>query len=273
MRGPIVLVLVGCFACSHGTARDASRVDASSTSLRDAGPAARRDGAADSGSAGPRTDATPLSFVVFSKTAGFRHDSIAPATAALAEIAAKHGATFESTEDGSLLTTKLSRASAVVFLMTTGDVLDAAQQSEVERYMRQGGGFVGVHSSADTEYDWPFYRELNGAWFSGHPAVQPATLIVEENALVSFLPREWMRTDEWYNFQDNPRTRGVTVLLRLDESSYSGGTHGADHPIAWTHAVGEGRAFYTGLGHTRESWQEPLLLQHVEQGLLWAAGK
>lgn len=254
----MLLVSFGIVACStgaHSAARDAgtdaARVDAGS----------QRDAAAE----------LPLSILAFSKTAAFRHDSIAPATAALAEIAAKHSATFESTEDADVLITKLPHARVVVFLMTTGDVLNDAQQTELERYMRQGGGFVGVHSSADTEHDWPFYRDLNGAWFADHPPTQPAKLIVEDNALVSFLPREWMRTDEWYNFKDNPRTRGVTVLLRLDESSYTGGKHGDDHPIAWTHAVGEGRAFYTGLGHTEESWQEPLLLQHVEQGLLWAA--
>jgi len=239
----LVLLFTGTLACSsgaHGAAHDAS---------------------------------SGLQIVVFSKTAGYRHGSIAPATAALFQIAAAHDASIESTEDAAVLVTKLSSASVVVFLMTTGDVLDAAQQTELEQYMLRGGGFVGVHSAADTEYDWPFYRDLNGAWFSGHPVVQPASLIVEEHELVSFLPREWMRTDEWYNFQDNPRARGVTVLLRLDERSYSGGTHGEDHPIAWAHAVGEGRSFYTGLGHTRESWEEPQLLQHVERGLLWAAGK
>jgi uncharacterized protein len=256
----MLLVFLGIVACStgaHSAARDASDGQA----RRDAG---RRDaGAADGGKV--------LSILAFSKTKAFRHDSIAPATAALSEIAAKHNAMFESTEDAEVLVTKLPNASVVVFLMTTGDVLDDTQQTALERYMRQGGGFVGVHSSADTEHDWPFYRDLNGAWFADHPPTQPAKLIVEDNALVAFLPREWTRTDEWYNFKDNPRTRGVTVLLRLDESSYRGGTHGDDHPIAWTHSVGEGRAFYTGLGHNEESWQEPLLLQHVEQGLLWAA--
>lgn len=226
--------------------------------------------------AGPSDDAgialAPLRILVFSKTTGFRHESIGPATAALAAIADRIGAAFEATEDAALMIGKLAATDVVVFMMTTGDVLDDAQQTAFESYMRAGGGFVGVHSAADTEYGWPFYRELNGAWFAGHPATQPAKVIVDapDNPLVSFLPREWMRTDEWYNFVDNPRARGVTVLLRLDEASYSGGTMGGDHPIAWSHSVGEGRAFYTGIGHTVESWEEGLVLQHVERGVVWA---
>jgi type 1 glutamine amidotransferase len=248
----LVVAALACSSGAHVTVRDAS---------------------ADNGKPDAAKASAPLQIVVFSKTAGFRHDSIAPATRALADIADKHQASFESTEDAAVLVSKLGSASVVVFLMTTGDVLDATQQSELERYMREGGGFVGVHSSADTEYDWPFYRDLNGAWFADHPAVQEAKLTPTDHELVSFLPRDWLRTDEWYNFKDNPQTRGVSVLLRLDESSYSGGTHGTDHPIAWAHAIEKGRAFYTGLGHTNESWQEPLFLEHVERGLLWAAGR
>lgn len=264
----LLVALVACTSGAHGgvhaAGTDASQVDARASANME-----------ESGTPREAAAAKPLHIVVFSKTSGYRHDSIGPATTALTGIAAKHKATLESTEDAALLTTKLASASVVVFLMTTGDVLDDAQQAELEHYMRDGGGFVGVHSSADTEYDWPFYRELNGAWFANHPTVQPAQLIIDapDNDLVSFLPREWARTDEWYNFQDNPRARGVTVLLRLDERSYTGGTHGEDHPIAWSHVVGRGRAFYTGLGHTQESWQEALFLQHVERGLLWAAGK
>ena len=121
--------------------------------------------------------------------------------------------------------TNLARFRVVVFLNTTGDVLNAQQEAALEAFVRGGGGFVGVHSAADTEYDWPFYEQLIGAHFESHPQVQPANLYVEDAAhpATAPLPSPWMRTDEWYNFQTNPRP-GVRVLLRIDENSYSGGT-------------------------------------------------
>lgn len=204
---------------------------------------------------------TPLRIQLFSRTNGFRHDSIEAARAAIGAIAAMHGASMDHTEDPAVLTAALSHTDVVVFLMTTGDVLDADQEAQFEHFIRGGGGFVGVHSAADTEYDWPFYGELNGAWFEDHPAVQPATVIVEagDDPRVSFLPRRWERTDEWYNFRANPRGE-VTVLLRLDESTYTGGTMGADHPIAWSRSIDAGRAFYTGFGHISYACIENRLL-------------
>jgi type 1 glutamine amidotransferase len=215
----------------------------------------------------------PLRIFVYSRTVGFRHDTIEPGQKVIAEIAARHKATVASTDDPAQLVAALAQTDVVVFLMTTGDVLDDAQQTQLESFIRNGGGFVGVHSAADTEYDWPFYETLNGAWFADHPAIQPATLVREsaDHPAVSFLPATWQRTDEWYNFRTNPRAK-VQVLLRLDEASYQGGTMGDDHPIVWAHTIDRGRAFYTGLGHTQESWQEPLFLQHIEAALLWAGG-
>jgi type 1 glutamine amidotransferase len=216
----------------------------------------------------------PLRVLVYSRTAGFRHDTIETGQRVLSEIAARHGGTIELTEDPLQLGAALAQADVVVFLMTTGDVLEDAQQTLVEAFIRGGGGFLGVHSAADTEYDWPFYAELNGAWFADHPAIQRARLVREaaDHPAVSFLPATWERTDEWYNFRSNPRGR-VQVLLTLDETSYEGGTQGADHPIVWCHTIDQGRAFYTGLGHTQESWQERMFLQHLEAALLWAAGR
>ncbi|HKU40439.1 MAG TPA: ThuA domain-containing protein [Polyangiales bacterium] len=236
------------------------------------GPAADGGGEGDAGSDDAGSAPQPLRIQVFSRTLGFRHESIEPAQAALRSIAARISAKLELGEDPAQLVTRLADTDVVVFLMTTGDVLDAAQQTAFERFIRDGGGFVGVHSAADTEYDWPFYGALNGAWFKDHPAVQKAKLVVDapSHPIVSSLPASWERSDEWYNFRDNPRGK-VDVLLRLDESSYSGGNMGADHPIAWCHAIDRGRAFYTGLGHTNESWQDAFVLQHVERALLWVA--
>lgn len=213
--------------------------------------------------------------LVFSKTAGFRHDSIEVATQTIAALGAQHGFEVVATEDAAAFAAdNLDGFDTVVFLMTTGDVLDAAQQAAMEAFVSGGGGFVGVHSATDTEYDWPWYGELVGAYFDSHPAIQPATITVEDPAHPStaVLPSPWAATDEWYNFRTSVRG-SAHVLLALDEASYSGGSMGGDHPIAWCKDVGQGRSWYTGLGHTREQWATPELQEHVLGGLLAVMGR
>ncbi|WP_371575076.1 ThuA domain-containing protein [Streptomyces sp. NBC_01314] len=212
--------------------------------------------------------------LVFSKTAGFRHDSIPEGITAVRELGAAHGFAVDATEDADAFTARnLGRYDAVVFLSTTGDVLNPAQQGAFERYIKRGGAYVGVHAAADTEYDWAFYGGLAGAYFQGHPAIQPATVDVEDHAhpATAGLGATWNRTDEWYNYRSNPRDR-AHVLASLDESSYSGGTMNGDHPIAWCQDYRGGRAFYTGGGHTKESFAEPAFRQHLWGGIRWAIG-
>jgi len=212
--------------------------------------------------------------LVFSKTAGFRHSSIEPGIAAIRSLGAANGFEVDATEDaGQFTLANLNRYKAIVFLSTTGDVLNEAQQNAFMSYIRGGGGYVGVHAAADTEYGWSWYGDLMGAYFARHPAPAPARIRVEHrnHPSTSALPDPWNRTDEWYDFQRNPRGR-VTVLLTLDESSYSGGQMGNDHPIAWYHEFDGGRAWYTGGGHTDESFSEPQFLQHLLGGIRYAAG-
>jgi type 1 glutamine amidotransferase len=212
--------------------------------------------------------------LVFTKTTGFRHDSIPAGIAAVRAIGARAGFEVDATEDAAAFTaSSLAGYRAVVFLNTTGDVLDAAQELALQAYVKGGGGFVGVHSAADTEHGWPGYRELLGARFRSHPAIQPGRIRVEwpRHPATRLLPSPWMRTDEWYNFDANPRA-SVAVLLTLEEASYSGGDMGADHPIAWCRILGAGRSFYTGGGHTAESYAEPDFVSHLSGGLRWAAG-
>lgn len=214
--------------------------------------------------------------LVFTRTTGFRHDSIPDGVAAIRRIAGESGMTVDATEDpGAFTDANLARYRLVVFLLTTGDVLDAGEQAALERRLRTGGGWVGVHSASDTEYDWPFYGQLVGAYFAGHPAVQPAVVHVEDHAhpATAALPPVWQRTDEWYDFRFNPRST-VHVLATLDETTYGGGSMGADHPIAWCRELGPVptvRAFYTAGGHTRESYSEPLFVAHLAGGIRWAA--
>ncbi|MGW2712860.1 ThuA domain-containing protein [Streptomyces sp. NPDC001356] len=212
--------------------------------------------------------------LVFSKTAGFRHDSIPEGVAAVRQLGASGGFTVDATEDaGAFTRSTLRRYDAVVFLSTTGDVLDSAQQAAFEDYVHHGGGYVGVHAAADTEYDWGFYGGLAGAYFQSHPAIQPATVRVEDRAhpATSGLARTWNRTDEWYNYRSNPRDR-AHVLASLDESSYTGGTMNGDHPIAWCQEYQGGRAFYTGGGHTKESYADPEFRRHLLGGIRYAIG-
>ncbi|WP_328355905.1 ThuA domain-containing protein [Streptomyces sp. NBC_00445] len=218
---------------------------------------------------------TPYDVLVFSKTAGFRHDSIPAGIQAIRDLGAANSFTVTATEDGNHFTTSnLSRYEAVIFLNTTGDVLNDAQQSAFQSYIGSGGGFVGVHSAADTEYNWPFYGELVGAYFASHPAVQQADVKVEgrAHAATAHLPQTWTRTDEWYNFRTNPRTT-ARVLTTLDESSYSGGSMGADHPHTWCKTHSGGRSFYTGGGHSQASYAEPALRAHLLGGIRYAAGR
>ncbi|WP_328868877.1 ThuA domain-containing protein [Streptomyces sp. NBC_00287] len=212
--------------------------------------------------------------LVFSRTAGFRHSSIDDGIAALRDLGTDNNFTVDATEDPQAFSTgNLGQYKAVVFLSTTGDVLGDAQQTAFEQYINGGGGYVGIHAAADTEYDWPFYEGLAGALFHSHPAIQSATVEVEDRAhdATAHLGTTWQRTDEWYNYRTNPRTT-AHVLASLDESSYTGGNMSGDHPIAWCKDYQGGRAFYTGGGHTDESYGEPAFRRHLLGGIRWAAG-
>ena len=225
-----------------------------------------------------------FSALIFSKTAAFRHTECVPqGTVAIAQMAAKRGFEVDATENADAFTdANLADYDVVIFLCTTGDVLDDAQQAAFERYIRAGGGYAGIHSASDTEYDWAWYGGLVGAYFLDHPGganqFQVATMNVEDrrSAATRRLGRTWTREEEWYNFRSNPRD-DVHVLLSVDESTYdprgyTGSTGMGDHPISWCQPYDGGRAFYTALGHKGVYWEEPKLLSHVLGGIEMAAG-
>lgn len=222
----------------------------------------------------PEHPAPELRVLVFSKTAGFRHSSIPDAVKSIREMGLKYGFDVHATEDAAYFNDgMLPHYAAIIFLSTTGNVLDDEQQGAFERYIRSGGGYVGVHAASDTEYEWPWYGKLVGAYFLGHPAIQDATIRVldREHISTNMLPGEWPRRDEWYNFRSKPGH--VHVLAEIDETTYSGGTMNNDHPIAWCHEFDGGRAFYTAGGHTEESFAEDLFLRHLAGGIYWASGR
>jgi type 1 glutamine amidotransferase len=223
--------------------------------------------------AAPASAAPLTKVLVFSKTAGFRHSSIPNGIAAIQALGTANGFTVTATEDAAQFTTaNLAQYQAVIWLSTTGDVLDATQQTAFQNYIAAGGGYVGIHAAADTEYDWAWYGGLVGAYFHSHPAIQNAQLRVEApvNASTAHLPATWTRSDEWYNYRTNPRPK-VRVLINLNEGSYTGGNMG-DHPITWCQNYGGGRAWYTGLGHTEASYTETNFTKMLLGGIQIAAG-
>jgi len=209
--------------------------------------------------------------LVFSKTKGYRHESIGDGKVALIQLGKKNGFEVDTTENAALFTDeKLKRYSAVVFLSTTMDVLNTVEQSAFKRFIEAGGGFVGIHAAADTEYEWPWYGKLVGAYFKSHPKIQEARIKKVKPFGADKLPDTWVRTDEWYNYKSI--SDDINVIFELDETSYEGGENGDHHPIAWYHEFEGGRAFYTGLGHTKESYSNEPFLDHVLDGIQYAMG-
>ena len=214
--------------------------------------------------------------LVFSKTMGYKHASIPMGLQAIQKLGVENNFLVDTTKNAEVFNDdELKKYSAIVFLSTTGNILDAKQEAAFERYIQAGGGFVGVHAATDTEYDWGWYGKLVGAYFDSHPAGTPeADFIIKDNtfgATNMFADSIWHRADELYNFKKiNPE---VKVLMTVDEKTYQGGKNGEHHPMSWYHEYDGGRAFYTALGHTDESFSEELYLKHLLGGIKYAIGK
>lgn len=213
--------------------------------------------------------------LVFSKTAGYHHNSIAVGNIAIQKLGTENNFEVDTTTDADKFNFKnLKQYKAVIFLSTTGDVLNETQQAAFEKYIQSGGGFMGIHAATDCEYNWPWYGNLVGAYFLAHPAQQEATLnIVDQNNIsTKNLPNPWKRKDEWYSFKWV--ASGLHELITIDENSYDLGKIAPmkHHPMAWYHEYDGGRAFYTELGHTDESFADSLYLGHILGGIEYAMG-
>jgi len=210
--------------------------------------------------------------LVYTRTTDYRHDSIPDAVTAVRGLGEVHGFEVDATEDPGVLESPLDAYAVVVFLSTSGEVLTPRGRTRLEARLRAGGGFVGVHAAACTEYDWPYYGGMLGARFARHPAYQPGKAVVEDRGhpVTRHLPAVWEFTDEWYDFRASPRG-SVRVLASADESSYAGGGMGDDHPLVWCHEHGGGRVFYTALGHSSEAYADPDFRAHLLGGIRWAA--
>lgn len=223
----------------------------------------------------PEISAQESEVLLFYKTEGFHHQSIPTGIETIKNLGKTNNFEVTATNDAVAFSSEnLEKYDLVIFLNTTGNVLNEKQQNAFETYMKKGGNYFGIHAAADTEFNWPWYGKLVGAYFVSHPKVQEAKIRVEKanHPSVAHLPQVWIRKDEWYNFKNiNPR---IIVLLSLDESSYQGGKNGKKHPIAWYHKLdGGGTAIYTGGGHTVQSYSEPAFREHVLQSILFAIGE
>lgn len=232
----------------------------------------------------------PPALLVFSRTTGFRHASIEVGVETVKQMGRENGFVVQATEDQTVFTRRNLRGfDAVLFLNTTGNVLEPSGRRALREFLLSGGGWAGVHSAADTEYEWPFYtRILAGARFLCHPVQQPGVIVRESARHVStrHLDKRWqVPFEEFYSFTDNPRDR-ARVLLSIDESTYQQdpntsqlptqdgeipeGTSGVmgDHPMSWQHRVGDGLSWYTALGHEIGMYVDPAYRQHLLGGLL-----
>src|SRR6478735_4053265 len=218
--------------------------------------------------------------LVFSKTSGYRHASIPAGKQAIIKLGLENGFDVDTTENAAYFTEdSLNKYSAVIFLSTTGDVLNNYQEADFERYIQAGGGYLGIHAAADCEYDWGWYGRLAGGYFLSHPGIndtfpniQEAVLTVVDQTTYATkdLPKQWKRTDEYYSYKK--LNKDVHVLMTIDEKTYHGGANGDNHPMAWYHEYDGGRAFYTALGHTAASFTEAPYLKHILGGIKYAIG-
>ncbi len=211
--------------------------------------------------------------LIYSKTAGFHHESIAAGIQAIQKMGLENNFKVDSTTDSTFFTSKnLKKYNAVIFLNTSGNVLDNNGKAAFEKYIRSGGGFVGVHAASDTEFDWEWFNRLVGAQFKNHPHQQDAVMHVKDKSFIAtrHLPEVWKRHDEWYNFKNIKIDDSYKILITIDENSYKGGENGNLHPISWCHPFEGGRSFYTALGHGNEAYSDPLFLQHLLGGIKYA---
>ena len=209
--------------------------------------------------------------LIFSKTARYHHESIDAGIKAIQKLGAANHFSVDQTIDSSAINEEnLKKYAALIFLSPSGNIIDSAGKAAMQKFIRSGKGFVGIHAASTIEKNWSWYGKLVGGVFTGHPQPQIATLRVEDksHSATKFFPASWSRRDEWYNFRD--LQKNLQVLLTVDEKSYKGGENGTCHPIAWYHDFEGGRSFYTALGHFPEHYDDPLFLKHLLAGIQYA---
>jgi hypothetical protein len=215
-------------------------------------------------------------------TKGWHHESLHAGVLAIQQLGIKNHFDVVLQESPTYITDKnLEQFKVIIFLNTTGDILDSAAQKVMERFIQSGKGFVGIHSASDTEYDWDWYNRLVGRMFHIHPAIQTAKLNVVDSTFPGIMgfAQAGLWTDEWYEFGPE-KVNDLKYILSIDENSYDpkaqwgekkGLGMGKLHPVAWYHNFDGGRSFYTALGHVPAVFGNPIFLNHLYAGIYWAA--
>jgi type 1 glutamine amidotransferase len=220
---------------------------------------------------GPTPLAPHIRVLMVTATAGFRHDSIGTARQAVSSLETAGEFMVTPLEQVSLITRELlANYDVLFFALTSGELaFNTAQKAAILDYVMSGGGFIGVHSAADTLYDWPDYERLVGAYFQEHPWTQEGRVVVEDQShpAAAGLGDRFSILEEFYTFRDNPRTR-VQVLLSLDAGSV--GSSG-DYPLAWAQSFGRGRTYYNALGHFSSTWNDPRFQRQLIGAIRWVA--
>lgn len=220
--------------------------------------------------------------LLFTKTAGWHHQSINEGVDAIRNLASRHQFQVDWEEMSSRFNDEnLEKYDVIIFLSTTADVLNDEQQAAMERFIQSGKGFVGIHAASDTEYDWEWYTQLVGRMFVIHPVNQTARVHVVNSTFPGLerMPDSFLFTDEWYTFTEE-KVEGLNYLLTIDENTYSPAADwgnvksegmGDFHPISWYHEFDGGRSFYTAMGHMPQTYQDRIFLEHLFGGIYWAA--
>ncbi|MFT5485016.1 MAG: type 1 glutamine amidotransferase [Halieaceae bacterium] len=226
--------------------------------------------------------------LVLSKANGFVHvDALPAGKAMLQKIAELQNWDIYTTENAATHNPEdLAKFDVVIWNNVSGDVLTEEQRAALKRWIEQGGGWIGIHASGgDFSYQWDWYVEtLIGAQFVGHtmdPQFQDANVLVADESvgLTAHLVSPWtISEEEWYAFDRSPRHKGSEILLSVDESSYI--TKGknflfndsmeGEHPIAWRHRIGEGRVFYSAIGHQGATYSVPEFQTLIAAAIKWA---
>lgn len=231
-------------------------------------------------------DLKPGGVLIISKTMGFREEAAIQASdVAFSVVAREHGYPYFVTENGAVMNAaQLAKFKLVVWNNNSGDILTDEQREAFKTWLEAGGSSFGIHGAGGdpasfpaprTASPWKWYiDEVIGAQFTEHSPIMLADVHIEDtkSRITAKLPAVWHRSDEWYSFSSNPRSRaGFHILAAVDEKSYTPGrtAMGGDHPLMWWHCVGKGRALYSALGHGGMMYSEPAMIDLLGNALAW----